>query len=52
LSDLSVDLGDLALGNGEAHQGYGLSTQSDDHSSCSVHQGGAQVDDRAREHRP
>jgi hypothetical protein len=44
-----VDLDDLALGDSEAHHGHGLSTQSDDDSGRSVHQRGAQVDDRARE---
>ena len=43
-----VDLDDLALGDGETHHGHGLSAHSDDHSGCSVHQRGAQVDDRAR----
>lgn len=43
-----VDLGDLALGYGETHDGEGPSTHSDDHSGCSVHEHGAQVGSRER----
>ena len=45
-----VDLDDLAVDDGEPHDGEGLSTQGDDHAGCSVHQRGVQAGSRERAH--